>query len=142
LRDAEEGTGYTFVPQAGGGCRSPRHGGVARGSEKFGRRCSRSRWPTVWTLRESGVEAGVPRVMAGGASRRYCASPLNRLGLGLCRWGGCGAGEFCAMCRWPPPPFIWRSATGAHQLDRAGTPPIRARERARPSRIRWDSEGV
>jgi hypothetical protein len=61
-------------------------------------------------------------------SRRRCASPLDRLGLGLCRWGGCDAGESRTVCRLPPPPFIWRSATGAHQLGRAGTPLIRARE--------------
>jgi hypothetical protein len=78
--------------------------------------------------------------MAGGASRRCYASRLDRLG--MCRWGGGGAGDSRALCRWPPPPFIWRSATGAHQRERAGTPPIRARERARPSRIRWESEGV
>jgi hypothetical protein len=93
-----------------------------------GRRRSRLRWPA---MRSRSRRRGRGRIVEDGrseASRRCCASPLDRLGLGLCRWGGCGAGESRTVCRWPPPPFIWRSATGAHQLDRAGTPPIRARE--------------
>jgi hypothetical protein len=99
-------------------------------SKQSGRRRSRLRWSRSRsrTRARVRVEAEGVEGAGGDAFRHCCASPLDRLGLGLYRWGGCGAGDSRAVCRWPPPPFIWRSATGAHQLDRAGTPPIRARE--------------
>jgi hypothetical protein len=59
-----------------------------------------------------------------------CASPLDRLGFGC--WWGVRHDQLGYQCRRPPPPFIWRRVTGAHQPSGLGAPNQGALVRARP----------
>jgi hypothetical protein len=69
-----------------------------------------------------------------------CASPLDRLGFGVLV--GCTARSTWYQRRWPPPPFIWRRATGAHQPSGLGAPDQGAFVRARPDSDPLGSESA
>jgi hypothetical protein len=129
------GAGHTFVGRGTPhGCwrRRGRHGdcrcrgGTGGGSDEipttFGS-------PTALTWDGGGV--GRRRGVGGEQSRRWLRL-ITRLTKVLgCRWG-VRHDQLDYQCRRPPPPFIWRRATGAYQPSGLGTPDQGAFVRIRP----------
>jgi hypothetical protein len=90
------------------------------------------RSPTALTGDGGGV--GRPRGAGGEQSRRWLRLTTRSARV----WGVGGVyGTVnliyqCRRCRRPPPPFIWRRATGAHQPSGLGAPDQGAFVRTRP----------
>jgi hypothetical protein len=136
MRERERrGAGHTFVGRGTPrGCwwRRGRHGdGRCRGGAGGGLDEIPATFGSLTALAGDGGGVGRRRGAGGKQSRRWlCLTTRSARVLG-CRWG-VRHGQLGYPCRRPPPPFMWRRATGAHQPYGLGAPDQGVFVKARP----------